>query len=307
MGMSVFLTGIGGYLGSVLATQLVSKPEIDRITGIDIALPPSPFPGKVKLIKMDIRSPELADAMSGHDFVIHCASIVLWLAKMPAAVRDDINFNGARNVAQAAVKNRVRGFLHASSVAAYDPVQAVRRQNMGEDFPIGKGDSPFYYCNSKAIAERILTERLGSSGIVLTRFRMTYIIGPHNRATVPSFRETAFLVPGQDPRTQFVHEDDVAEAFARAIRTDMPGAFNVVPDDSIRYSDFYALIGAEPRTVPVWLARLVAFVRWRYLGSPTHPSWVLQALADSVATNAKLRGTGWAPRYNCAEAIRAAL
>ena len=307
MGMKVFITGIGGYLGSVLATQLASMPEIDRITGIDVTLPPSPFPDKVKLIKMDTRSLELADAISGHDTVIHCASIVQWLAKTPAAVRDDINFNGARNVAQAAVKNRVRSFLHASSVAAYDPIQVDGSVNIGEDFPIGKGDSPLYYCNSKAIAERILTEMLGSSGIVLTLFRMTYIIGPCNRATLPSFRENAFLAPGRDPRTQFVHEDDVAEAFARAIRIDMPGAFNVVPDDSIRYSQFYEIIGAKPRTIPVWLARLVTFIHWRYLSSPTHPSWVLQALADSFASNAKLRNTGWTPRYNCAEAVRTAL
>ena len=306
MSMNVFLTGAGGYLGSVLAARLASMPEIERITGIDGTLPPSPFPDKVELIKMDTRSPKLADAMSGHDIVIHCASIVQWLAKMPVAVRDDINFNGARNVAQAAVKNQVRSFLHASSVAAYDPAEADGSVNIGEDFPIGKGDSPLYYCNSKAIAEKILTEMLGFSGIALTLFRITYIIGPSNRVTVPSFRKNAFLAPGRDPRTQFVHEDDVAEAFARAIRTDMPGAFNVVPDDSIRYSQFYEIIGAKPRTIPVWLARLVSFIRWRNLGSSTHPSWVLQTLADSSASNAKLRNTGWTPRYNCAEAVRTA-
>jgi nucleoside-diphosphate-sugar epimerase len=226
---------------------------------------------------------------------------------MPAAVRDDINFGGTRNVAQAGVKNRIRGFLQASSIAAYDPIQAEGRENIGEDLPIGKGDSPFYYCNSKAIAERILAEMLESSGIVLTLFRMCYVIGPHNCATVPAFRENAFLVSGKDPRAQFVHEDDVSEVFARAIRTDMPGAFNVVPDDSIRYSEFYDIIGAKPRSIPMWLARLVTFIRWRYFGSPIHTSWVAQALSDSVASNAKLRDRGWTPRYNCAEAVRTAL
>lgn len=307
MSMRVLLTGAGGYLGGVLAARLASMPEIDSITGTDITLPPAPLPDKVNFTRMDIRSPELADAMSGHDFVIHCGFIVQWSAKMPAAVRDDVNFNGTRNVAQAALKNRVRGFLYASSVAAYDPIQAEGTENMGEDFPIGKGDSPFYYCNSKAIAERILTEMLGSSGIVLTLFRMSYIIGPRNRATVPGFRENAFLVPGKDARTQFVHEDDVAEAFARAIRTDMPGAFNVVPDDFIRYSEFYDIIGAKPRTIPLWLARLATSIRWRYFGSPTHPSWVRQTLVDFAVSNAKLRDTGWTPRYNCADAVRTAM
>ena len=308
MGIKAFITGAGGYLGSVLATQLASMPEISAITGIvNHTLPRDPLPDKVKLVKMDIRSPEVADAMSGHDFVIHSAFIVQWSANMPAAVRDDINFNGTRNVAQAAIKNKVRGFLHASSVAAYDPIQAHGKENLGEDCLIGKGDSPMYYWNSKALAEKILSEVVTPSGIALTLFRISYIIGPRNYATVPGFRENAVLFPGFNPRSQFVHENDVAQAFAQAICTDMPGAFNVVPDDSIRLSEVYEIISAKPMTIPVWLARLVALVRWRYLGSPTHPSWVQATLVDFSASNAKLKATGWTPHYNCAEAIRTAL
>jgi nucleoside-diphosphate-sugar epimerase len=308
MGIKVFITGAGGYLGRVLATQLAGMPEIDGITGVvNNTLPPSPLPDKVDLIKMDIRSPEIADAMSGHDFVIHSAFIVQWSANMPAAVRDDINFNGTRNVAQAAIKNKVRGFIHASSVAAYDPIQGQGKENLGEDCPLGKGDSPMYYWNSKALAEKILSEIVIPSGIALTLFRISYIIGPCNYATVPGFRKNAVLFPGYNPRAQFVHENDVAQAFAQAIHTDMPGAFNVVPDDAIRLSDVYKTIGAKPMTIPVWLARLITFVRWRYLRSPTHPSWVQATLVDFSASNAKLKATGWTPHYKCAEAIRTAL
>ncbi len=309
MGLKVFITGAGGYLGSVLMNHLAGMPEIDVITGIvNNTLPPLPIPDKANLIKMDVRSPELADAMSGHDFVIHTAFIVQWLAKMPAAVRDDINFNGTRNVAQAAVKNRVRGFLYASSVAAYDPILAHGKENLGEDCPIGKGDSPMYYWNSKALAENILSKTLASSGIALTLFRISYIIGPLNRTTVSGFRENAVIFSGHNPRAHFVHENDVAQAFVQAIRTNMPGAFNVVTDDSILLSDLYKIIGAKPKVIPVWLARFVTLIRWRYFGSPIHPSWVLQAtLVDFYASNSKLKATGWTPHYNNAEAIRTAL
>jgi UDP-glucose 4-epimerase len=77
---------------------------------------------------------------------------------MPATVRDDINFNGTRNVAQAAIKNKVRGFIQASSLAAYDPSQAEGKESLSEECPIGKGDSSVYYWNSKAIAEKILSK-----------------------------------------------------------------------------------------------------------------------------------------------------
>ena len=139
MGMKVFITGAGGYLGSVLAAQLAGLPEIDSITGaINKTMPQFPLPDKVNFIKMDVRSPKITELMSGHDCVIHSAFIVQWLAKMPAAVRDDINLNGTRNVAHAAVKNRVRRFLQASSLAAYDLNQLKGKQDLDEDWPIGK-------------------------------------------------------------------------------------------------------------------------------------------------------------------------
>ena len=136
MKMRILLTGVSGYLGSVLAQFLAKEPEIDGITGIDIAPPITPLPANVQFLKMDVRSPEVAKAMAGHEVVIHTAFIVLWFAKMLAAVRDDINFNGTRNVAQAALTNKVRSFIHASSVAAYDPDLTRGKTDVTEDCPI---------------------------------------------------------------------------------------------------------------------------------------------------------------------------
>ena len=308
MGLKVFISGAGGYLGSVLASQLASMPEIDNITGIDTASRPSALPEKVKFITMDIRSPELADAMSGHDLVIHTAGIVQWRAEMPEEVRDDINLNGTRNIAQAAVKNRVRGFLQASSVTAYDHTQVQGKEDLSEDTPIGNGDSPMYYWNSKSLAERILSDTLASSKIALTLFRIGTIVGPSRPSTVQNIRENAVLITGHNPRTQYIHENDVAQAFMLAIRTDMPGAFNVVTDGFIRMSEVYNIIGVEPTTVPLWKAQSTSFFRWRYQNAPLHPSWIQSFLIiDFTLSNAKLKAAGWKPAYKSAEAIRTAL
>lgn len=307
MGLRVFLTGISGYLGGVLARRFASMPEVDGITGIYNAhLPTSLRSPKVDLVRMDIRSPDLARAMTGHQVVVHTAFIVLWPAGMPARVRDQINLGGTRNVAEAAVENGALRFLHASSIAAYDPAQVWGRDDAGEDFPIGKGLSALYYANSKALAESILTEVLGRSGVTLTLFRPCYIAGPNDRTTIKGIRDNAARFTGLDPRLQWVHEDDVAEAFARGVLSDMPGAYNLAPDDFVRESELLRLIGASSApTVPIWLARLVTQLRWRFLGSPTHGSWVDAARADFTVSNAKLKATGWAPRYDSAAAIRA--
>jgi UDP-glucose 4-epimerase len=306
--MRIFLTGASGYLGSLLAERFAELPEVERITGIATKLPTAPLPDKVKFMRMDIRSPDLTKAMAGHDVVVHTACVVLWPAKMPVSERDDINFNGIRNVAQAALTNRVSRFIHTSSMAAYDPQLVRGKSDVSEDFPIGKGDSPFYYWNAKAAAERTLVEMFAGSSAVLTFFRPIYIIGPRNRANAESYRKNAVKFPGCNPRRQFVHEEDVAAAFIQALRTDLPGAYNVVPDDFIRINDVWKIVGAKfVPTIPVTLASVITGARWRFLDSPIHPSWVRDILIDFTGSNAKLRSTGWLPRYGSEAALRSAL
>jgi UDP-glucose 4-epimerase len=305
--MRVFLTGVSGYLGSLLAEHLERVPEVQSITGIALAEPSVRLPSKAKFVKMDIRSPRLAEAMAGHDIVVHTAAVVFWCAKMTEQERDDINLNGTLNVAQAARTNHVRRFIHASSMGAYDPSLVRGETKVTESFPLGRERSPFYYWNSKAAAERILTETLPSSGVSLTCFRPIYIMGPRNH-TIESYRKNAVRFPGQNPRRQFVHEDDVAAAFVRALQTEMPGAYNVVPDDYIRLSDLWRIVGAKRvPIVPLPVVRLITWVRWRFFGSKIHPSWVEDMLVDFTGSNAKLKSTGWKPRYLSEEALRASL
>ncbi len=308
MSARVFLTGAGGCLGRVLMEHLDRLPEVERITGIGLATPSGPLPAKATFRRMDIRSQELASAMAGHDVVIHTACIVLWLADMPAAERDDINFNGVRNVAQAALANGVRRFIHTSSMAAYDPVLATGHSDVAEDFPLGDGRSPYYYWNCKAAAEKTLAALFGSSPTVLTFLRPIYIMGPHNRAVTRRYRQNAVNLRGFDPRRQFIHEDDVAAAFVRALLADLPGPYNVVPNDSLRLSEVWKAVGVKwAPTVPVWLAAAITYLRWRWLRSPIHPSWVRDMLVDFTGSNARLKAAGWTPKYDSAGALRAAL
>jgi len=306
--MRVFLTGASGYIGGVLTEHLARRPEVESITGIGLSKPRSALPSKARFVELDIRSPKLPEAMAGHDVVVHTASIVLWPAKMSPQERDDINLNGVSHMAKAALANRVRRFVHASSMAVYDPLLATGKSDVTEDFPLGKGDSPFYYWNGKALAEKALTQMLAGTPTVLTCFRPIYIIGPRNRAVVESYRRNAVNLLGFNPRRQFIHEDDVAAAFVQAVLTDTPGAFNVVPDDFLRLSEVWEVIGRKlTATVPLSIARLITAIKWRYFGSPIHPSWVADMLVDFTGNNQRLKATGWKPRFNSREALGSAL
>jgi nucleoside-diphosphate-sugar epimerase len=287
---------------------LANLPEVECITGIDISAPKDPLPEKIQFQQMDIRSPELSNAVAGHDTIIHTAFIVLWPARIPESVRDDINLNGIRNVAQAAVNNQVQRFIHLSSVAAYDPIRVVNQTNVSENFPLGTGDSFFYYSNGKAMAEKSLAEVLRPSSVKLTILRPTFVIGPKNRDTVPSLRKTSVKIPGRNPSVQYVHEDDVSDAIDLALQTDMSGAYNVVPDDSIYLSEVAKIIGLKRvPIVPIWLARWITAFRWKYFNSLVHSSWVDATYSSSSFSNAKLKATGWQPRYSSREALISAV
>ncbi len=306
--MRIFLTGASGYLGSLLARRMAELPEVEAITGIATTSPGNSLPPKTIFRQMDIRSPELESAIVGHDVVVHTACVVLWPARMSARQRDDINLNGVGNVARAAKAAGVRRFIHASSMAAYDPALGRGKSDVKEDFPLGKGDSPFYYWNAKAVAERTLVSSLANSGTLLTMFRPIYIIGPRNRANARSYRKNAVNISGHNPRRQFVHEEDVASAFLLALKQEMPGAFNVVPDDFMRMNEVWQLVGARRvPTVPLWVACGITWLRWRFLRSPIHTSWVKDMLVDFIGLNEKLKSAGWRPKYGSRGALQSAL
>ena len=178
---------------------------------------------------------------------------------------------------------------------------------MKEDFPRGT-ESPYYYWNGKAAQERALEEILGPSGMLLTFLRPIYIIGPRNQAVVKSYRENAVNFMGYNPRRQFIHEEDVAAAFLLALQTDMPGAYNVTPDDFIRLNDVWRIVGKKfVPTIPLGVARAITAFKWHFMGSPVHPCWIEDMLVDVTSSNARLKAAGWQLHHNSEAALQSAV
>ncbi len=304
----IFLTGASGYLGSLLMERLAELPEVESITGIALSTPRAPLPPKVKFRQMDMRSPDLAAVMAGHDVVVHTACIVLWPAKMSVEERDDINFNGVRNVARAAMANKITRFIHTSSMAAYDPDLARGKIGGDRRFSDRPGAIPLL------LLERQSQGREGARGDVQRVFHRADFpeADLHHRPPQPGQRQKLPQKRHQLSRTKSppaIHSrGGRGGRIHPALHTDMPGAFNVVPDDFLRMRDVWKIVGAKfVPTVPLWLASWITGIRWRYFGSPIHPSWVQDMLVDFTGSNAKLKDTGWRPQFSSEQALRSAL
>ena len=107
---SVAVTGISGYIGNRLLSQLEKMEAVERIIGIDIRPPRESLP-KLQFYCQDILKP-LDDIFAENevDSVVHLASIVKPTHDKKTARQVDID--GTINFLEACRRARVEQFLY---------------------------------------------------------------------------------------------------------------------------------------------------------------------------------------------------
>ena len=136
--MKKFLvTGGAGFIGSHIVEELLKRKCFVRVLdnlssgkrenlprGLARGLiPKGPVPG-FELIKGDIRDKSACNkACKGMDFVLHQAA----LRSVPKSMTDpasynEVNIGGTLNMLEAALKNKVKGFVFASSSSVYGDI-----------------------------------------------------------------------------------------------------------------------------------------------------------------------------------------
>ena len=120
--VNVFITGIGGLLGSNLATELECKKEYS-VSGCDnfIGGMRSNIPRGRNFHEIDILNyPALKKAMEGADIVFHTAALPYeGLSIFSPKVTAESIVSGTLSVASAALHNNVKLFINCSSMARY--------------------------------------------------------------------------------------------------------------------------------------------------------------------------------------------
>lgn len=301
---TVAVTGAAGFIGSRLVERLAQSDHVDSVIALD-CLPLDISHPKVTAFKKDIRE-STADILRKHqvDAVIHLAFLLRPGHDPKAAHR--VNVSGTAQVIHDCWAAGIKHLLYLSSTTVYG-ARSGAEQPYTEESPV-RPVRGFQYAENKAAAElKLRTFAMNNPSSRVTILRGCTVMAPQceNFVTDVFFRLASVRVLGADPQMQFIHLDDLLDAFELCLLKPACGVFNITGEGTVAYSEIASIAGRRSIILP---ARLLAAITW--------VTWMLRLQSDSpacgieyarwpwVASNEKLRReAGFRPKHTSREAL----
>ncbi len=305
--MKHLVTGGSGFLGNLICRRLLERGE--EVVNLDIWADPH-RPKDVEFINCDILDRDgVAKAMRGVDVVHHNVALV---PITKAGKRFwDVNVTGSQIAAEEACKAGVRAFIHQSSSAIFGSIEKMPITTATVPKPVEA------YGAAKLESERVVREACGPAGVPLTIVRPRTIIGPGRLGIFGIVfkwiveNRNVYVLGDGNKLFQFIHADDLVDAYMIALDQGKPGVYNVGTDRFNTWNEFYnnliAFAGSSSKVVglprgPVKnVLRVLDWTQMSPLG-PYHYNVYGKEFYFDVAPLLEL---GWKPKYSNDEGLRA--
>ena len=233
--LTILITGVGGYLGSVLVRKLLNETDY-FIKGFDNFLygeePIKELDNpRLTIIKDDLRNMEaVIQAVEGVDVVIHLAAIVGDQAcALTPEVTQKINVGSTRFLAEQAKIAGVKQFLYASTCSVYGARPYIWIDEKSAIEPVS------LYGETKRDCEELLA-KMDDDDFIVTTFRMSTLFGLSPRMrfdlainvmTANAYKNGSLTLFGGDQWRPFLHVQDAADGYLLAIENPVSGIFNL--------------------------------------------------------------------------------
>jgi len=306
--MKVFVTGGCGFIGSHLASNLLTKHDVTVFDNMSIGSPD--FLGDMKnssrcrIIKGDVTNfDQLVKAMDGNDVVYHLAAN----ANIPLGVSNtridlDANVIGTYNVLEAMRRNNITKIAFSSSSSVYgEPDRSIGavREDYGPLTPIS------LYGASKLAAEAYVTGYHYMFGIEAWIFRFANVVGPHGThgvirdfiAKLKKNPKTMEILGDGKQEKSFIYVDDCVNGIFYAV-DHAPGnaeSFNLGSVDTITVDRIAEITVRE---------MALRSVRFTYTGGPR--GWVGDVPYVFLDIT-KMQKLGFVPKHSSEEAVTLAV
>ncbi|HET6964720.1 MAG TPA: NAD-dependent epimerase/dehydratase family protein [Acidimicrobiales bacterium] len=309
---TVVVTGVAGSVGSRVAARLLTRPDVDRVIGIDL-VPVAEADPRLDARVIDLsarpgpRDLELERAVDGADAVLHLAwTVPDGKGSVPAdaVAAAGANQRSLLRVLDVADKVGVSTVVHVSSATVYG-AWADNKIPLTEDARL-RPNPEFTFAVSKAEAERILAEWAdGHPSVAVAVLRPAVTVGNDGRPLYQALGITHAPRLGDEGRpVQYLHVDDLASAVVLAWDRRLKGVYNVAPDAGIPEEEARALAGGVAKvSVPERLAARLASIGWHLWRKGVPAEAQAYATHPWVIAPDRLKAAGWVPEYSSEEAL----
>jgi nucleoside-diphosphate-sugar epimerase len=297
--VKIAVTGATSDFGAAILPALLDDPDVTKVIGLGRRAPRLAHP-KLRTVSMDIRSPELVEVFRGVDVVIHLAFVVEE-ARDKSTIHD-VNIGGSRNTVECAHRAGVQNLVIASSVSVYGS-EDIAVPVTEDEFPLS--DPLRYYFFDKAEVEHFVEWwlRRHPGEMAVSMLRPTYVVGSDfSNDGIDTLTQSVVAFPDPDHANyQFIHQDDLADAFHRAVKIPLTGPFNLGPRDWLGVRELARMQGQLVMKVPAKVLRGFVNTAYAVRALPFSSHWISSGEAAVDSTRFE-QATGWIPSMTSAEA-----
>lgn len=221
----LLITGIAGGQGRLVAKRVADQFDV---SGVD-RLAWEGHPHQVAVHTMDLRKKKFEDIFRRErpTAVVHLAFVRHFRAD--PMVRHEINVAGTKRLLECCARYEVKKLVVLSSSYVYGALPE-NPYYMDEDTALNVSR---HYPDIRDLAEvdTLCTTFLWKYPEIATAIlRPVNTLGYYVHSAIGGYLKLRYVptVLGFNPMMQFIHEEDLAEAIARTLETDLRGIFNVV-------------------------------------------------------------------------------
>lgn len=294
--MQILLTGFSGTLGTVVAKLLLDGGHQLRVLLHGAAIDPQELNPDVEVVWGSLSYHRLFDQLTeGMDVVVHCA----WDGRgVFDGTLERTNLDGTISLIKSAERNRVKTFIHVSSVGVYGLTRSLWGKVLDEDYPlVSKEESLNPYPWVKVLIEKKCEEFRGKldMNVIIIRPGLLFSDTKAPGKKLISLRNKKFVIiigRGKN-HLPYIHVNDVAKMVALLIENPRKAAvYNCVPTNHVCVAEFVKRWGKYTGH-PVTILRLSPIV-FRLM------NWLIRKLKSILGAKSK----GYSTTYQIHTGIR---